>query len=62
MSDPTYVKEEIDANPTWKLAWVLSEIDNDAAPIGWGRYIFVAKCLQHFYTLTEKPKEPYHGN
>jgi hypothetical protein len=42
MNDPTYVKQEIDANPTWKLAWRLSELDNDDAPIGWGRYITIA--------------------
>jgi hypothetical protein len=42
MSDPTYVKSEIDANPTWKLAFELSEIDNDNAPIGWFKYIHLA--------------------
>ena len=45
MSDPTYVKEEIDANPEWKLAFLLSEIMNDGAPLGWSKYIWIAKCL-----------------
>ena len=35
LPDPTYVKEEIEANPEWHVAWVLSEILNDNAPIGW---------------------------
>jgi hypothetical protein len=39
MDDPTYVREEIDANPIWKLAFKLSELENDEAPIGWGEYI-----------------------
>lgn len=37
--DPTYVRAEIDANPVWKLAFYLSELRNDDAPIGWSRYI-----------------------
>jgi len=45
MKDPTYNKEEIDADPEWRLAFVLSEIMNDDAPLGWSRYIFAAKCL-----------------
>jgi len=45
MSDPTYVKAEIDANPVWKLAWWMSEIDNDNAPIGWARYISLARAV-----------------
>lgn len=45
MSDPTYVREEIDANPEWRLAFWLSEIDNDHAPIGWGRYRSMARAL-----------------
>lgn len=54
MSDPTYVKEEIDANPEWKLAFRLSEVDNDNAPIGWWRYILLARWLRENYILTEK--------
>ncbi len=45
MNDPTYVQEEIDANPEWKLAFLLSEIDNDNAPLGWSKYNFIAGCL-----------------
>ena len=45
MIDPTYNKEDIDNNPVWKLAFWLSEIDNDNAPIGWSKYINIAKYL-----------------
>ena len=45
MSDPTYNVKEIGANPVWDLAFVLSEIQNDAAPIGWSKYIPVAEYL-----------------
>jgi len=45
VSDPTYVKEQIRANPVWDLAFVLSEIMNDRAPLGWGEYIWIAECL-----------------
>ena len=45
MTDPTYNKEEIAKKPEWYLAWVLSEIMNGSAPIGWGRYIGAAQCL-----------------
>jgi hypothetical protein len=54
MNDPTYVRAEIDANPVWALAFFLSECDNDNAPIGWGRYITMARLLRDRYTLTEK--------
>lgn len=46
MNDPTYVKSEIEANPTWRLAFFISEIDNDTAPIGWGRYISIAESVK----------------
>ncbi len=39
MNDPTYRKEDIDANPIWKRAFYLSEMENDNAPIGWSNYI-----------------------
>jgi hypothetical protein len=45
MPDPTYTKAEIEANPVWRLAWLLSEIDNDRAPLGWSKYIIMAECL-----------------
>ena len=54
MTDPTYIREEIRANPVWDLAFVLSEIQNDGAPIGWGRYIGAAECLLAHYDI--KPK------
>ena len=46
-------KEEIDADPIWKLAFLMSEIDNDLAPIGWSRYIHLAENLQRIYKMEE---------
>ncbi len=54
MSDPTYNKELIDANPEWQLAFSLSEIMNDNAPLGWGKYIGTAKCLLANYTIERR--------
>jgi len=54
MNDPTYVKIEIDAKPEWKLAFFLSEVDNDHAPLGWAKYIPMAKCLLNKFELKEK--------
>lgn len=54
MADPTYVRAEIDANPAWQLAFSLSEIQNDNAPLGWGRYILVAECLLAIYEIKRK--------
>lgn len=59
--DPTYVKTEIAANPEWDLAWVLSEIMNDNAPIGWGKYIWVATCLLGAFEIKRKSKECFCG-
>ena len=44
-NDPTYVKKEIDANPIWALAFLISEIENHNAPIGWSKYIFLSASL-----------------
>lgn len=41
--DPTYVQQEIDAKPEWKIAFILSELYNDNAPIGWSKFIPAAK-------------------
>jgi hypothetical protein len=54
MADPTYVQERIQADPTWALAFALSEIMNDNAPIGWSRYIGPAECLLAKYEIKEK--------
>lgn len=45
MDDPTYVKTEIDKNPEWELAFSLSEMQNDNAPIGWSKYIPLAGMI-----------------
>lgn len=44
--DPTYVREQIDADPVWRTAFILSECLNDNAPLGWSKYIWVAESLQ----------------
>lgn len=54
MPDPTYVKEEIDANPEWELAFALSELANDNAPIGWSKYIGTAKFLLTRYEIKRR--------
>lgn len=56
MKDPTYVREEIESNPVWDLAFVLSEIRNDNAPIGWSKYIMDAECLLAAFDIKRKPK------
>lgn len=55
MADPTYQKEQIDANPVWQLAFSLSEIQNDNAPLGWGKYIWIAECLLANFDVKRKP-------
>lgn len=52
--DPTYEREKIAANPEWELAFSLSEIENDRAPIGWSRYIGAARCLLAIYDIKRK--------
>ena len=53
MLDPTYVKEEIENNLEWNLAFVLSEMLNDSAPLGWSRYIWIAKALMKKFEIKE---------
>jgi len=54
MIDPTYVKAEIEANPEWDIAFVLSEIKNDDAPIGWSKYISTARSLLDVFDIKRK--------
>lgn len=54
--DPTYIKDEIEANQEWHVAWVLSEILNDNAPIGWSRYIGTAQCLLAAFDIRAKTR------
>lgn len=49
-NDPTYIQEEIQRNPIWKLAFTMSEIDNDNAPLGWGKYIRLARWILEDYS------------
>jgi hypothetical protein len=57
MADPTYDTKAINANPLWELAFSLSEIQNDLAPIGWSRYISIAQCLLSIYDIKLKGKD-----
>lgn len=54
-TDPTYVREEIEANPIWRRAFELSELRNDTAPIGWS--FFIAEAEAEFGL----PQEPAPG-
>jgi len=54
VSDPTYHKDEIAAKPEWELAFSISEIVNDSAPLGWSKYIFEAECLLSNYEIKRK--------
>jgi len=59
LSDPTYNRETIRENPEWDLAFVLSEIRNDDAPIGWSQYISDAQCLLAHYEIKERVLEEH---
>lgn len=41
--DPTYDELEIEANWVWRIAFLLSELYNDNAPLGWSKYIPAAE-------------------
>jgi len=56
-NDPTYNMDIINSKPDWKLAFELSEVDNDNAPIGWFSYIHLASHLNRKYEI--KTKEPH---
>ena len=51
MGDPTYDRERIDKNPVWRLAFKLSEMDNEIAPVGWSDYIYKAEHILEEYEL-----------
>lgn len=53
MPDPTYDRAEIDSDPVWKAAFIMSECFNDDAPIGWSKYIPVA----HFVIALSSMKD-----
>jgi hypothetical protein len=54
MNDPIYRSDLINADPIWKLAFELSEVDNDDAPLGWSAYVPMARHLLSRYRLIEK--------
>ena len=36
-------KDELERNGTWQIAFTLSEMVNDTAPLGWEKYIPLAE-------------------
>jgi hypothetical protein len=54
MTDPTYDPDEIESNPVWQLAFSMSELDNDVAPIGWITYAPLARGILDNYHVTKK--------
>jgi hypothetical protein len=54
LSDPTYDKRIIKEDIVWHLAFMLSEMYNDSAPMGWSAYIPYAKTLCEEFNI--KPK------
>jgi hypothetical protein len=43
MKDPTYKMDEIEGDGVWHIAFILSELWNHSAPIGWGKFIPLAE-------------------
>lgn len=56
MKDPTYNKAEIQKNKAWCVAFVLSEVMNYDAPIGWSKYIPIAECLLDAFEMKSRRK------
>lgn len=56
LPDPTYSQEEIANNPKWQLAFSLSEMFNNDAPLGWSKYIHYAEMLLSNYDIKRKAK------
>lgn len=58
MNDTTYVNKEINKNPVWHIAWLLSEMRNLNAPIGWSVYIPDAELILEHYSVKLKKIKP----
>jgi len=54
MKDPTYIIEEIEQNPIYLMAWIMSEWFNDNAPIGWSNYIPTAESINNKLNVSIK--------
>lgn len=54
MKDPTYIKDEIIQDPEWELAFTLSEMQNNNAPIGWSEYLPLARALLSIYKMERR--------
>jgi hypothetical protein len=54
MMDPTYNKELIESTLLWHIAFILSEMSNDDAPIGWSKYIPTAKVILENFDVRPK--------
>ena len=47
-------KEIIEKDPVLQLAWDLSQIIDDGAPIGWWKHKTTAACLLNGYEMKRK--------
>lgn len=57
--DPTYDRDQIRMNGTWGIAFIISEMVNDGAPIGWGRYIPLAEEVLKKAQAEERKRHGY---
>ena len=50
-----FEREVIDANPVLHLAWVIAQIKDDAAPLGWWRHVSFAEMLLDNFEIKPRP-------
>jgi hypothetical protein len=53
---PVYAAAEKGKNPVEDLAWLMSELHNDNAPIGWRGYIPLAAALMERFEMKERKR------
>lgn len=49
-----FERDKIAENPTLQLAWDISQIVDDDAPLKWYKHVFTAKCLLSGYEMKRK--------
>jgi len=57
MQDPTYDREVISKNGIWNIAFTISEMVNDMAPIGWSKYVPIAEKTVKEASLGPLPED-----
>ena len=55
--DPAVSKEQIESDPEYHIAWILSEHYNDSTPIGLCRYLGAARSILRKYAVAQKEAE-----